>query len=85
MLQLLSFGRKKLKNTLNIYVKSSNTTVSVDLNPADQTIKELKEIVAPQLNLSVEDIKIIFAGKELMDSTIIGVSFLKFESNQKLK
>lgn len=73
MLQLLSFGKKKIKNTLNIYVKSSNATLSIDLSP-QMEIKELKEMVAGKLGLEANEMKIIFAGKELLDSTVISVS-----------
>lgn len=69
------FGHAKIKNTLSIYVKSNTgSTISVDLDPK-WDIKNVKEIVAPQLGLEPEDVKIIFAGKELLDSTILGVSF----------
>jgi parkin len=37
-------------------------------------IKNVKEIVAPKLGLQPQEVKIIFAGKELLDSTIIEVS-----------
>lgn len=71
MLQLIWFGKRKISNSLSIYVKTNTgNTLSVDLNPK-WDIKNVKEIVAPQLGISPEDIKIIFAGKELHDSTII--------------
>lgn len=71
MLQLLSFGKRKISNSLSIYIKTNTgNTLSVELDPK-WDIKNLKEIVAPQMGIAPEDIKIIFAGKELHDSTII--------------
>lgn len=49
------------------------STLSVELDPK-WDIKNLKEVVAPQMGIPPEDIKIIFAGKELHNSTIIEVS-----------
>ncbi|XP_055313254.1 E3 ubiquitin-protein ligase parkin [Sitodiplosis mosellana] len=68
MLQLLSFGKKTIKNTLSIYVKFNRDTLSVDLDP-HWVIREVKEFVAPQLGLQPNEVKIIFAGKELSDTT----------------
>lgn len=73
MLQLLSFSRKTLKNTLNIYVKFNRDTLSVDLDPKWE-IREVKELVAPQLGLQPNEVKIIFAGKELSDTTKLEVN-----------
>lgn len=74
MLQILSFGRKTISNSLSIYIKTNTgNTLSVDLDPK-WDIKNVKEIVAPQLGLQPDEMKIIFAGKELCDSTIIEVS-----------
>ncbi|XP_044727247.1 E3 ubiquitin-protein ligase parkin isoform X1 [Chrysoperla carnea] len=71
MLQLLWFGKKSISNSLSIYIKSNTgSTISVDLDPK-WDIEKVKEIVAPQLGLQPEEVKIIFAGKELCDSTII--------------
>lgn len=73
MLQLLSFSKKTIKNTLNIYIKSNTgSTLSVELDPKWE-IKDVKEFVAPQLGLEPEEMKIIFAGKELSDNTKIEV------------
>jgi parkin len=44
----------------------------VDLDPK-WYIKNVKEIVAPRLGLSPEEVKIIFAGKELHDLIVIEV------------
>lgn len=74
MLQLLSFSRRKISNSLSIYIKTNTgSTLSVELDPK-WDIKNLKEIVAPQMGIAPEDIKIIFAGKELHNSIIIEVS-----------
>ncbi|XP_055911271.1 E3 ubiquitin-protein ligase parkin [Eupeodes corollae] len=71
MLQILSIGQKTIKNTLSIYVKTNTgNTLTVDLDPK-WDIKNVKELVAPQLGLQPDEVKIIFAGKELCDSTTI--------------
>ncbi|XP_055607307.1 E3 ubiquitin-protein ligase parkin [Uranotaenia lowii] len=71
MLAIFSFGRKKLSNTLSIYVKTNTgNTLSVDLEP-HMDIKVVKEMVAPQLGLMPDELKIIFAGKELSDTITI--------------
>lgn len=80
MLQLLwfgtnlCFGQRRISNYLSIYVKTNTgNTLSVELNPK-WDIKNLKKIVAPKMGMAPEDIKIIFAGKELHNSIIIEVS-----------
>lgn len=74
MLQLLWFGKKTITSSLSIYIKTNTgNTFSVDLDPK-WDIKEVKEFVAPQLGLEPEEVKIIFAGKELSDQTTIAVS-----------
>jgi len=76
MLQLLWFGKRKISNSLSIYIKTNTgSTLSVELDPK-WDIKNLKKIVAPQMGMAPEDIKIIFAGKELHNSIIIEVSLL---------
>uniref|UniRef100_A0A1B0AKA2 E3 ubiquitin-protein ligase parkin n=1 Tax=Glossina pallidipes TaxID=7398 RepID=A0A1B0AKA2_GLOPL len=71
MLELLLFGRKSITNSLNIYVKTNTgRTLSVNLEPK-WDIKNVKEILAPQLGLQPYEVKIIFAGKELSDATTI--------------
>lgn len=72
MLQLLSFGKKTIKNTLSIYVQFNRNTLPVELNPK-WAIKDVKEFVAPQLGLQPNEVKIIFAGKELSDTTTLEV------------
>lgn len=79
MLQLLSFSKKSLTNSLSIYVKSNTgNTLSVELDPK-WDIKDVKEFVAPQLGLEPTEMKIIFAGKELSDSTKLEVSANQME------
>lgn len=74
MLQLFWFGKKTITNNINIYIKTSGeNTLSLDLDPT-WNIKNVKEIVAPKLGLEPDDVKIIFAGKELGDTVTIGVS-----------
>lgn len=76
MLQLLSFSKKKLTNTLSIYIKTNTgNTLAVDLDPK-WDIKNVKEFVAPQLGLQPNEVKIIFAGKELSDNTIVEVGIV---------
>lgn len=74
MLQLVSFGKKTLKNTLSIYVKFNRDTVSVELDP-HWAIRDVKELVAPQFGLQPDEVKIIFAGKELSDTTKLEVFY----------
>lgn len=57
---------------------NTGNTFPVDLDPK-WDIKNVKEIVAFQMGISPEDIKIIFAGKELHNSTIIEVSLMYFQ------
>lgn len=81
MLEILSFGRKTITNTLNIYVKTNTgKTLSVNLEP-QWDIKNVKEIVAPQMGLQPEEVKIIFAGKELSDATTIKVKRIGTDKN----
>lgn len=73
MLRLFWFGKRKISNSLSIYIKTNTgNTLSIELDPK-WDIKNLKEIVAPRMGIAPEDIKIIFAGKELHNSTIIEV------------
>lgn len=73
MLQLFWFGKKTISNSLNIYIKTNTgNTLAVDLNP-EWDIKNVKEHVAPKLGLLPEEVKIIFAGKELSDSITLAV------------
>lgn len=75
MLELFSFGKKKITNKLSIFIKTNNgKSLSVDLDPK-WDIEKVKELVAPQLGMQPNEVKIIFAGKELDDSTIISVRF----------
>lgn len=71
MIQLFWFGQKTLSNSLNIYIKTNTgNTLNVDLDPS-WDIKNVKEYVAPKLGIEPEEVKIIFAGKELSDNVTI--------------
>lgn len=71
--ELLSFGKKTITNSFLIYVKTNTgNTLPVNLDPK-WNIKTVKETVAPQLGLEPGEVKIIFAGKELCDETVIEV------------
>lgn len=75
MLELFSFGKKKITNKLSIFIKTSSgngKSLIVELDPKWE-ISKVKELVAPQLGMHPNEVKIIFAGKELNDSTIISV------------
>jgi hypothetical protein len=63
------------KNTLRVFIKhhhGGTDTLPVDLDPTS-SIREVKRDIAPQLGLRPEEIKIIFAGKELPDELILQV------------
>lgn len=60
-------------NSLRVFIKYSGKTISTDLDPT-WSVKKVKEVIAPQLGVSPEEIKIIFAGNELPDSFILEVS-----------
>ncbi|CAB3369827.1 Hypothetical predicted protein [Cloeon dipterum] len=71
ILNMFSSGTQSIKNTLNIYIKTNTgKSVNVDLDPK-MDIKNVKELVAPKLGMQPQEVKIIFAGKELLDTTII--------------
>lgn len=62
---------RKPDNSLTINIKSNTgNTVSINLDPTSD-IKNVKELIAPKLGLKFEEVKIIFAGKELEDDTVI--------------
>ncbi|XP_039284843.1 E3 ubiquitin-protein ligase parkin [Nilaparvata lugens] len=71
MLQFFRLGKKSISNSLNIYIKSNTgNTLSIELDPK-WDIKNVKEVIAPKLGLPPNEVKIIFAGKELDDSITI--------------
>lgn len=73
ILQLFRSGQKTITNNLSIYIKTNTgRSLAVELN-RKWDIKEVKKFVAPQLGLLPDEVKIIFAGKELGDSIIIEV------------
>lgn len=59
-------------NTLRVFIKYAGKTISTDLDPS-WTIKQVKDAIAPKLQVSADEIKIIFAGNELPDSFILEV------------
>lgn len=74
ILQLIFPVKTKVSYGLKVYIKSSTGNMLVELDPK-WDIRSLKERVAPKLGLAPEDVKIIFAGKELMDSIVIEVNY----------
>lgn len=74
MLQILWFNKKKITNRLSIFIKTSaGKTLVVDLDPK-WDIRDVKEIVATKTGIPPDDLKIILAGKELKNSTVIEVN-----------
>lgn len=71
MLALLSFSRKTVKNTLNINVKTNDQVLNIEVVDKSLEISAIKEIVSEKLGITPSEIKIVFAGKELTDSTTI--------------
>ncbi|KAL3281470.1 hypothetical protein HHI36_004679 [Cryptolaemus montrouzieri] len=71
LLRMFGFGKGVMRNDLDIYIKTNTgNTLSISLDPA-WDIKNVKQVVAPQLGLAPEEVKIIFAGKELKDTITI--------------
>ncbi|XP_044751938.1 E3 ubiquitin-protein ligase parkin [Coccinella septempunctata] len=68
ILNMFGFGQKSITDSLNIFIKTNTgSTVSVNLDRM-WDIREVKQMVAPQLGLEPKEFKIIFAGKELKDT-----------------
>lgn len=93
MLELFSFGRRKISNKLPIFIRTNTgKQITVNLDP-EWYISNVKQLIAPSLGISPDEVivefishiccnvfitiylqvKIIFAGKELEDSTRISV------------
>ncbi|XP_050303446.1 E3 ubiquitin-protein ligase parkin [Anthonomus grandis grandis] len=71
MLQLLVSKKHVIHNLLSIYIKTtSGNTLCIDIDPKCD-ISHIKKIVAPQIGLQPDEVKVIFAGKELGDDIII--------------
>lgn len=71
MLQLLSSRKHLIENVLRIYIKTtSGSTLSIEIDPK-YDIKQIKNLVASKIGAQPEELKIIFAGKELGDNIII--------------
>ncbi|GLV38118.1 parkin [Carabus blaptoides fortunei] len=68
ILEKASMTHKQRVEKFNQHLDSN--TLNVDLDPK-WDIKTVKETVAPQLGLEPDEVKIIFAGKELSDTTVI--------------
>ncbi|ODN04682.1 E3 ubiquitin-protein ligase parkin [Orchesella cincta] len=60
-------------NSLRVFIKYAGRTISTDLDPRWE-IRKVKEMIAPKLGVSPEEIKIIFAGNELPDSFVLETS-----------
>jgi len=60
-------------NSLRVFIKYAGRTISTDLDPRWE-IRKVKEVIAPKLGVSPDEIKIIFAGNELPDSFILEAS-----------
>lgn len=74
VVRIFTFSRLSSNDNMNIFIKcNSGRTLAVDLDPK-WDIKNVKNVIAPKLGTNPEDVKIIFAGRELEDSTIIEVS-----------
>lgn len=72
MLHLLSSKKHIIENILRIYIKTSGNTLCIDIDPK-YDIRQIKNIVAPKIGLEPNELKVIFAGKELSDNIIIGI------------
>lgn len=75
---LITFGKmltsSEIDSELTINVKfSKELTIPVKITP-EMTVHEIKEQLANDLNIPLEELRIIFAGKELLDQTILQVS-----------
>ncbi|KAF7268233.1 hypothetical protein GWI33_018599 [Rhynchophorus ferrugineus] len=70
MLQLLSSKKHIIENILRIYIKTSGNTLCIDIDPK-YDIRQIKNIVAPKIGLEPDELKVIFAGKELADNIVI--------------
>lgn len=75
MFEFFSFSKRTaISNGLSVYVKSTTgSTVCVELDPK-WDIKNVKDVVAKKLGISADELKIIFAGKELQENVTIRVS-----------
>lgn len=71
MIIILFTGKKPIEmeesNKLKIFVKCGSDTVVPVYLETDWTVFDLKEAIASKLCLKTEELRIIFAGKELHD------------------
>ncbi|KAH1012799.1 E3 ubiquitin-protein ligase parkin [Dendroctonus ponderosae] len=71
MLHLLTWKKNIIQNLLSIYVKTiGGSTLCIDVDPKCK-VSYIKKLVAPQLGLEPNEMKVIFAGKELGDDIVI--------------
>lgn len=64
---------------LTINVKfSRDLTIPVKITP-EMTVQKIKQHLSSDLNIPPEELRIIFAGKELLDQTVlqVGVKYIK--------
>ena len=75
MLGLRGFllGSEPDGDRLRIFIKQGEKSITLDLDPA-WDVKKVKSIAAPKLGLKEEELKIIFAGRELQDNIRLDVS-----------
>lgn len=74
MFEFFSFAKRTaISNGLGVYVKTNTgNTVYVELDPK-WDIGSVKDIVAGKIGIAADELKIIFAGKELQDNVTIHV------------
>lgn len=75
----ITFGKmlgasQKTEAELTINVKfSRDLTIPVRITP-EMTVQEIKEQLAQQMDIPFDELRIIFAGRELLDETMLQVS-----------
>ncbi|KAK4293491.1 hypothetical protein Pmani_033812 [Petrolisthes manimaculis] len=73
LIAMFGFGtsRPALTNNLEVFVRANTgEKVTVSLDPC-WTVAQVKATLAPKLNTPTQDLRIIFAGKELLDDLVI--------------
>ncbi|CAG9766782.1 unnamed protein product [Ceutorhynchus assimilis] len=70
MIHILTTKKHIIQNVLSIYIKTTGGNISIDIDPKCD-VSHIKKMVAPQIGLQPEELKVIFAGKELGDDIII--------------
>ncbi|ERL88685.1 hypothetical protein D910_06069 [Dendroctonus ponderosae] len=83
MLHLLTWKKNIIQNLLSIYVKTiGGSTLCIDVDPKCK-VSYIKKLVAPQLGLEPNEMKVIFAGKELGDDIVIDDSMFSTGSESR--